>query len=48
MFDFKASLNDVAPASPMLLPVDLMRMKKECDVVSFVFTTHIEFCECCV
>ena len=25
MFDFNASLNDVAPASPMKLPVDLMR-----------------------
>ena len=29
MFDFNASLNDVAPVSPMLLSVDLMRMKKE-------------------
>ena len=28
MFDFNASLNDVAPASPMLLTVDLVRMEK--------------------
>ena len=28
MFDFNASLNDVAPLSPMLLSVDLMGMKK--------------------
>ena len=54
VFDFNASLNDVAPVSPMLLSVDLMRMKKSgllvgaiC-VVSFVFTNQIEFCECCV
>ena len=29
VFDFNASLNDAAPVSPMLLPVDLMRMKKK-------------------
>ena len=28
VFDFNASLNDVAPVSPMLFPVDLMRMEK--------------------
>ena len=28
MFDFNASLIDAAPVSPMLLPVDLMRMEK--------------------
>ena len=28
VFDFNASLNDVAPVSPMLLPVDVMRMEK--------------------
>ena len=28
VFDFNASLNDVAPTSPTLLPVDLMRMEK--------------------
>ena len=29
VFDFNASLNDSAPVSPILLPVDLMRMKKK-------------------
>ena len=54
VFDFNASLNAVAPVSPMLLSVDVMRMEKGellmdvfC-VSSFVFTPHIEFCECCV
>ena len=28
VFAFNASLNDVAPVSPMFSPVDLMRMKK--------------------
>ena len=28
MFDFNASLNDVAPVSPILLSVDMMRMEK--------------------
>ena len=28
VFDFNASLNNVAPVSPILLPDDLMRMKK--------------------
>ena len=55
VFDFNASLNDAAPLSPILFPVDLMRMEKEwivdgCHlcVVSFVFTPQIEFNECCV
>ncbi len=46
MFDFNASLNDAAPLSPMLLPVDLMEMEKGWFVdgchfcaVSFVLTT---------
>ena len=54
VFDFSASLNDVAPVSPILLSVDLMRMEKSgllmdsiC-VVSFVFTIQIELSECCV
>ena len=46
VFDFNASLTDVAPVSPMSFPVDLMRMEKSellmdailC-VASFVFTT---------
>ena len=29
VFDFNASLNDVAPAAPMLLSVDGMRMEEE-------------------
>ena len=29
VFDFNASLNDVAPVSPMLFSVDLMRIKKQ-------------------
>ena len=48
VFDFNTLLNDVAPVSPMLLSVDLMRMEKEriadgCQlcVVSFVFTSQI-------
>ena len=28
VFDFNASLSDVAPESSILLPVDLMRMEK--------------------
>ena len=52
VFDFNASLNDVAPASPMSFPVD-KGMKNELimDVfclLSFVFTIQIEFGECCV
>ena len=53
VFDFNGSLNDVAPVSPMLLAVGVMIMEKSelmMDVfcVSFVFTTKIEFTECCV
>ena len=55
VFDFNASLNDVAPASLMLLPVGMVRMEKSellMDVflclLSFVFTTQIEYSECCV
>ena len=54
LFDFNASLNDVAPVSPILLPVSFMVMKKSgllidaiC-VVSFVLTTQIKASECCV
>ena len=28
VFDFNASLNDVAPLSPILLPVDYLRMER--------------------
>ena len=55
VFDFNASLNDVAPVSLMLLTVDVKRMGKSellmdvfCVLLSFVFTTQIEFSECCV
>ena len=56
VFDFNASLNDVAPVYPMLLPVDVMRMEKSellievfCMSFSpFVFTIQIEFSECFV
>ena len=54
VFDFNASLNDVAPVSPILFPVDAMRNEKSellmdvfC-VSSFVFTPQIEFRECFV
>ena len=53
VFDFNASLNDVAPVSPTLFTVDVMRTEKSeslMDVfcVYFVFTTQIECRECCV
>ena len=54
VFDFNASLNDVAPLSPMLLSVELMRIEKElvamdaiC-VLLLLITTQIELSECCV
>ena len=53
VFDFNASLNDVAPVSPILLSVDWMRMEKEwlliyaiCVLFLFVFTPEIKFHEC--
>ena len=55
VFDFNASPNDVAPVSPMLLPVDLMRIESYsqidivlCVVFFCVFTTQIEFNNCFV
>ena len=52
--DFSASLNDFAPVSLIQLPVDEKRNEKSgllmdtfC-VLSFVFTSQIEFRECCV
>ena len=53
-FDFKASLNDVVPVSPMLLSIGAKRNGKSellMDVIyvsSFVFTFQIKFSECCV
>ena len=54
VFDFNASLIDVIPLSPMLLSIYLMKMEKmrlltdSSNVYSFVFTSQIEFNECCV
>ena len=54
VFDFNDSLNDAAPVSPILFPVDVKRMEKSellMDAIcesSFVFTSQIEFSECCV
>ena len=54
VFDFNASHNDAAPVSPILLPAYVKRKEKSdllmdvfC-VSSFVFTTQIEYRECCV
>ena len=53
-FNFNASLSDSAPVFPISFPVDLMRMEEwivdgcHLCVVSFVFTSQIEFSECCV
>ena len=54
VFDFNASLKDVAPVSLISLSVDEKIHEKSellmdvfC-VSSFVFTTQIEFSECCV
>ena len=55
VFDFNDSLNDVAPVSPILFSVDLKINEKSeslmclfvC-IISFVFTTQIEFSECSV
>ena len=55
MFDFNASLNDVAPVFPILLSVILMRIGKSgllidaiCVLFLCVFTTQIEVSERCV
>ena len=56
VFDFNASLNGFTPVSPILFPVNAMREEKKVFVgecyfmcfLSFVFTTQIEFSECCV
>ena len=56
VFDFNASLNDVAPVFPIL---SLSVVMKKMEVVncwwmsfvcllSFVFTVNYEFSECCV
>ena len=43
MFDFNASLNDVAPASPILLTVDLMRMEKSRLLMYSIYVLFILF-----
>ena len=54
VFDFNASLIDVAPVSLMLFPVVVWIMKKSgllMDAIClflFAQTTQIEWCECCV
>ena len=36
VFDFNASLNDVAPVSPILFPVDLMEMEKSGSLIDTI------------
>ena len=54
VFDFNASLNDVAPVSPILFSVGLLKTEEwivdgfHLCIVSFVFTADTEFCECFV
>ena len=43
VFDFNGSLNDVAPVSPMSLPVDVMRMEKS-ELLMDVFCVSSFFC----
>ena len=43
MFDFNDSLNDVAPVSLILLPVDVMRMEKS-ELLMDVFCVSSFFC----
>ena len=56
MFDFIISPKDVAPVSPILFPVNSMRMERVFLLMDFicesfffcVFTAKIECYECCV
>ena len=41
LFDFNASLNDVAPLSPILLTVDLMRMEKSGLLVDAIYVLFL-------
>ena len=43
VFDFSASLNDVAPLSPMLLSVDVM-IKEKSELLMDVFCVSSFFC----
>ena len=43
VFDFNASLNDVAPVSPISFPVDVMRKEKS-ELLMDVFCVSSFFC----
>ena len=43
VFDFSDSLNDVAPAYPILFPVDVKRKEKS-DLLMLVFCVSSFFC----
>ena len=43
VFDFSVSLNDVAPVSPMLFPVDVLRKGKS-ELLMDVFCVYSFFC----
>ena len=43
VFDFNASLNDVAPVAPILLPVNVKRKEKS-DLLMDVFCVFSFFC----
>ena len=43
VFDFNASLNDAAPVSSMLFPVDLMRKEKNRLLVDFICVLFLGF-----
>ena len=43
VFDFNASLNDAAPAYPMMLPIDMMKMEKS-ELLMDVFCVPSFFC----
>ena len=44
VFDFNDSLNDVAPVSPMLSPVDVMRKREKSELLMDVFCVSSFFC----
>ena len=52
VFDFNDSLNDFTPSSPIMLSVDVTvksaLLTELLFLLYFVFTTQVEFRECCV
>ena len=44
VFDFNASLNDAAPAFPILFSVDMLRMKKSELLMDATFVLFLFFC----